>query len=123
MSFIIIWKPKTYELLPSRAVVVTVISLSTVAPFRSRQSRKGGSLFSVDRVGMACRQSKNRVCRDTVDDRVSTTALLPSVTDRQKAAHMSPPCKMHRWSQKLKSLSCAKNKLVYDSPRSLTDDP
>ncbi len=37
--------------------------------------------------------------------------LLPSVTDRQKAAHM-----------KSKVLSCAKNKLVYDSPRSLTVD-
>ena len=31
--------------------------------------------FPVDTVEMACRQSKIRDCRDTVDDRVSTTAL------------------------------------------------
>ena len=33
------------------------------------------TLFSVDTVGMACRQSKIHDCRDTVDDRVSTTAV------------------------------------------------
>ncbi len=33
-------------------------------------------LFSVDTAGRACRQSKIRDCRDTVDDRLSTTALL-----------------------------------------------
>ncbi len=31
---------------------------------------------SVDTIKMVCRQSKIRDCRDTVDDRVSTTALV-----------------------------------------------
>ena len=36
------------------------------------------SVFSVDTAILACRQSKIRDCRDTVDDRLSTTALLVS---------------------------------------------
>ncbi len=43
-------------------------------------------LYSVDTVEMACRQSKIRDCRDTVDDRVSTTALMfaPEVERRSR---------------------------------------
>ena len=31
---------------------------------------------------------------------LSSLIFGPVHTDRQKAAHMSPPCKMHRWAQK-----------------------
>ena len=65
----------------SRAVVAIDTFLSTVEPHVLQQSRQGGSYLaetSVDTVRMACRQSKNRDCRDTVDDRVSTTALVLS---------------------------------------------
>ena len=37
-------------------------------------------MFSVDTAVMACRQSKIRDCRDTVDDRLSTTALILTLT-------------------------------------------
>ncbi len=52
--------------------------LAILAPILAKFSALK-SLFSVDTVGMACRQSKNRDCRDTVDDRVSTTALVTDV--------------------------------------------
>ncbi len=61
-----------------RAVVATDTSLSTVDPCRSLLSRQGA--LSVDTVTLACRQSKIRDCHDTVDDRVSTTALVIGVT-------------------------------------------
>ena len=57
--------------LTTRAVAATDTYLSTVEPLRSRQEEN-----SVDTAIMACRQSKICDCRDSVDDRVSTTALL-----------------------------------------------
>ena len=63
-----------------RAVVVTVACLSTVATPVSRLITRGASgIFTeskCDTVKMVCRQSKIRDCRNNVDDRVSTTALI-----------------------------------------------
>ncbi len=53
---------------------------------------------------MVCRQSQIRDCRDSVDNKVSTTALAY----RQKVTHMSPPCKLHRWAQKPTTLNYSK---------------
>ena len=82
----------------TRAVVASAICLSTVATSRPRLSWQGGSpnfqeplqnknlsiswtfgLNSVDTVELACQQSKIRDCRDTVNDRVSTTALVSTM--------------------------------------------
>ncbi len=78
----------------TRAVVATDRSLSTVeSPVlrQSRLSRQGGPKlpgpFSVDRVKKACRQSKksrlSRHCRD----RLSTTALLYTLTYCQEKSN------------------------------------